>query len=1800
MKYCFRTTLFTCCICMLALISNKVWAQAFYSTIYLQLAGNPPHDLGNFVKVENSQSIGFSNRVAPPGPTPATVYETAEYYHAQFRVFRNGIQIGVVDASKVYPISDNGIPVNFNFFGRETDFGYFKARFTYKMPAPTQVVINLNPGTTACGHAIVNMLAPDWPLYSDEFVNTSVVWEYNIQGASQWKGFDSSSNALNINFEPGDKIPELKTALRTIRFRYRKKAEYKGGVYGLFYSDYSPATAYFTFYPSPPKTTRESILITPACYGQNNGRISVPGNTIWSPFPDMRWILRPGNAAGPCDPGLGTGQSNCGDIIDWSEGVVPVSGGLATQQVGPGTYNLWLVGPGGSADRNCMRSYPVIVPQLDELLVVNNGGLTRDASCNGRNDGIISATASGGDGANSGYFFTLETSTGTLVAAEQPGNGNTISWPNLPAGSYKVWVRDNTCAGVRASVNITLRQPPLITGQITSIPPTCNMPGNGSIAITAAPGAAKYIYNLYQAGSSQLLQTGSAAGPNYSFSGLSGGNYTVEIINGDYPNCPGWTAPVTLNAASPLNLQLQARDSVSCYGGNDGHLQFAATGGTGTYQYTLSGNGITPLTNTSGDFTGLTAGDYTITLSNATPGCNDQAEQTYTVYQRNPLQVQLQATAITCAGKANGILKAIAGGGSASYKYNWQQFKGGAWVGSSFWFNTDTQIEALEPGRYRVIIEDSKAAGCTVTSDEVELVDPAALAFTNITVEEAVCLADGAAINISATGGDGSYTYAYSLDGGNAFTNFNIADRLHTAGNYTLRVTDGVGCFLIEANTYSVTLPAAPLNFNTQLSDYHGFHLSCTNAGDGSITIHAAGGNGGTYSGYQYSLNGGPYQSTNTFTHLPASVYTIHVKDARGCEVTGNVTLTEPAIVINGAKQDIDCYGKTTGSITTNISGGAAPYTILINGVSAGSSITNLSQGDYNLHITDANGCSKDTAISIAYTYPALSIQNLTVKDISCYSSTGNINFTVTGGDGVYNYWLSTDNWASQIPYTIAAPLIAGDYALQVTDGHGCAITNPGTLSITTPPAQLSFTAKLSDYNGYNISCAGGSNGFAQLIAAGGNGGPYSGYTYALDNGPFGNAALIQNIDAGTHILRVKDARGCEVSASYTFTESAQAIDLRLVNKQDVTCAGVPAGSITVAGSGGAGGLQYSIDNTNWQPSGVFTRLVAGTYTVAVRDVNSCGKSITVQVNTQNVPIVVDNITRNEIVCFGTQGSIIVQAHGGTGALTYEYSLDGGAFTAFNNNTAFNAGDYTVRIKDAGGCYSAVSDVLAITAPAAPLAADLTTSNFNGVAISCYGLADGVINIAASGGNGAAYTGYRYSINNSAYTTNSNYSNLSSGNYQIKIQDARGCVIAKNLVLQQPAAPVSLVVTAIDNLVCGAQPTGKISLQAGGGIQPYAYSLNNGIVQDDNSFAALGAGNYMLQVKDANGCAANTTANVTTQYPAITATAVVTPVNCFGQAEGAIKINAAGGDGNYTYNWSTADISGADAANLPAGNYALTIADGTGCSASFNYEIQQPDLLSVTTTGTPVCDGLSDGLLDVSAQGGLTPYQYSLNEAAWQTSGSFNNLAAGTYHIKVQDANGCITNNETILPKANTRPDVDFLVASRKNALDTLAITEISLPAPDKVVWTFSPEAQLLGYDRGTPLIKFNNPGSYWIEMAATFEACTYSLRKNIEINEYDPLSGPGYDVPVHVIDTVTLSPNPNNGNFRFRITLSRKQQVVVYVYSINGGMAGKKQYSNTLTIEDQFSLDNTISGTYILRVIAESESRDVQFIITR
>ncbi|WP_188134014.1 SprB repeat-containing protein [Chitinophaga sp. CF418] len=1222
----------------------------------------------------------------------------------------------LIDPLEIYPIDSNALAVIMDDNSRiNEDIPYFigtnyivtqpytapyHARRVYGMPTPWPLKSS-SFNRTICANEVLYLTHENSnaTIMSNEFVTFTAEWEYQVNGGA-WQYFNSTYNWDYFYFRPEEYIPELRAGKQTVRFRYRHKAAYKINTY---YSPYSAASDPVEIQPSAPTLAGNAIQTTPSCPGtQHTGGITIPGSAINGGFSTMRWILRDGPASGPCDPNGTPGSTPCGSFLKQSEGAVPVDNGISITDLAPGNYTLWLLNPGQESG-NCYTPYPVTVPVLQPLTVAENVAQHINVSCYNASDGTISVTADGAD-TNASYGFTLLLD-GVVVRPEAAGTGKSITWTNLGAGTYKVLVKNSTCYINLASIdNIIITQPAPVIGTLVATSPLCVSPGDGNISV-AATGASNYQFNLYSNGS--LVQQSGVTGLNtYTFTDLSGGTYTAEVVNNDAPLCPKWDSTVTLNTLTPLNIRFTSKDSVNCFGGNDGRIVVSAEGGSGAYTFTLTGNSLNK-SNSTGIFTDLPAGDYTITLKNQGTGCNDESSLTTTVFQRTALNVQLQQTPAGCSGQSGAIVKAIVSGGSGSYSYDWQQLKNNVWTSGSFWFDTDTQIEDLAAGSYRVIIIDKKSPACSITSSESIVQAVSEVQITKVTVQDAVCLVDGAHISIIATGGDGAYVYEWTLDGSTYHT-FTAATALTASGNYKLRVTDGRGCMTSASNTYAVTLPTAP----------------------------------------------------------------------------------------------------------------------------------------------------------------------------------------------------------------------------------------------------VSFTYTLSDYNGYNVSCKGNDNGFAQITATGGNGGSYSGYTYAIDNGTYGTASLIEHITAGTHQLHVKDGRAC--------------------------------------------------------------------------------------------------------------------------------------------------------------------------------------------------------------------------------------------------------ISTKQITMTEPAGTLGLKVTEQGHAGCGADPVGHITVAPTGGTSPYKYAIDNGTWQDSPAFTGLAAGDHTLQVKDAGGCTSSITTTLTAIYAPLATTVDITDVRCYGESNGALQLHVSGGDGNYTYQWSSPSLSGSTAENIPAGDYTINITDGKGCKQQVIYTIDQPKKLELTLTSTSICEGASDGSVDAVVSGGTEPYKYSLDHSSWLNAGSFKGLSEGKYHLAVQDAHGCEASGDATITKTNAKPEVNFLVASRRNAFDTLVIKDISLPEPDNISWSYDPKAVLLGYDNGTPLIKFTDPGNYWVEMTATFGACTYTLRKDLEIAAYDPHAGPGTSVPVQVIDTVMLSPNPNNGNFNFKIKLNRKQQIVAYVYDMNGIIAGKKQYAPTLQVDDSFSVGGSVTGTFILRVITETESRDVRFIISR
>jgi gliding motility-associated-like protein len=455
--------------------------------------------------------------------------------------------------------------------------------------------------------------------------------------------------------------------------------------------------------------------------------------------------------------------------------------------------------------------------------------------------------------------------------------------------------------------------------------------------------------------------------------------------------------------------------------------------------------------------------------------------------------------------------------------------------------------------------------------------------------------------------------------------------------------------------------------------------VSQTNPGcgqsNGSITANANNGAGG----YQYSLNGGAFQSGATFSNLGAGSYTVVARDAAGCTASENVQLNNaagPSVDLNGSNP---ACGQSNGSITAIASGGAGGYQYSLNGgaFQSGATFSNLGAGSYVVVVRDAAGCTDTEDIILSNTNgPSLTLSS---SNPACGQSNGSITAIASGGAGGYQYSINGGAFQSGATFS---NLGAGSYTVVVRDAAGCTAAANTQLNSANGPA-LSLSSS-------NPAC-GQSNGSITANATGGTGG----YEYSLNGGAFQSGATFSNLGAGSYTMVVRDAAGCTAAAN-TQLNSANGPSLSL-SSSNPAC-GQSNGSITANATGGAGGYEYSLNGGAFQSGATFSNLGAGSYTVVVRDAAGCTATANTQLNSANGPAL--TLSSNNPACGQSNGSITANATGGAGG--YEYSLNGGAFQSGATFSSLGAGSYTVVAHDAAGCTATAGIQLIVQGANAP------------------------------------------------------------------------------------------------------------------------------------------------------------------------------------------------------------------------------------------------------------------------------------------------------------------------------------------------------------------------------------------------------------------------------------------------------------------------------------------------------------------
>ena len=468
---------------------------------------------------------------------------------------------------------------------------------------------------------------------------------------------------------------------------------------------------------------------------------------------------------------------------------------------------------------------------------------------------------------------------------------------------------------------------------------TCFGANDGTITISMPTGG----YGTYD----YSIDGGVTWSGSGNFTSLQPATYDVRIRDAAHPGCVIILNPQLVITEPAALSAAETSSNVTCYGINDGTISITgATGGYGTYQYTING-GTT--WSGSGFFMALGPGSYNVQMRDANnPACVLIINNALVITEPAAMNAVSVRTNITCFGAGDGTITISSPtGGYGVYEYTING--GGSWQSSGI-------FTGLGPGNYNVQMRDASHLGCVkVLNSSLGITQPAMLyAVTGATMITCNGVNDG---NISITSPTGGYgTYEYSIDGGTTWQATGTFNSL-APGTYDVRLRDASqpACFVILNPQLLLTEPAI-LSANVQSTN-----VTCFGGSDGTINISFPGGGYGTY---EYSINGGTsWQATGYFSGLAPGTYIVAIRDRAhaACVVILNpgLGITQPAVLTATAMgTNITCNGVNNGIITiSNPLGGYGTYAYSINGGGSwqnSETFTNLAPGTYDVRIRDA------------------------------------------------------------------------------------------------------------------------------------------------------------------------------------------------------------------------------------------------------------------------------------------------------------------------------------------------------------------------------------------------------------------------------------------------------------------------------------------------------------------------------------------------------------------------------------------------------------------------------------------------------------------------------------------------------------------------------------------------------------------------------------------------------------------------------------------------------------------------------
>jgi len=847
-------------------------------------------------------------------------------------------------------------------------------------------------------------------------------------------------------------------------------------------------------------------------------------------------------------------------------GATSTTQGVTYSWTGPGGFTSLISNPVVSV----VGSYQVVATAPNGCTTAANAAV------------ILNNTPPGTTLASSGSLNCNNTSVNVLATSLGNPSNLTHSW-TLPGGGtqntgvvaflaanapgvYGVMV-SNTATGCTSSASFTVVQYTNVTASIGNVDnANCFGGADGSLSVLPAGGNGVYTY-LWSNGATTALNEN-----------LGAGTYLVTVSDSE-----GCSATLTAAVTAPTAIVTNAMATgETALGAADGTVTTSPTGGIPGYTYLWSNGETTQSIN------GLAAGSYSVTVTDAN-GCT--RVRTINVNQFDcTLATEILSTDISCFGAGNGTAVLEFMGGAAPFTILWSTG------------NTTTNLSDLAAGSYSVSITD--ANNCP----EVEtftIEEPSALvANATGSVTSGSGTDDGTA-SANPTGGSGTYTFEWS----NAETTATISGL--AAGTYTVTVTDSNNCTAVQ----TVEVEAGNCNLITNLQITN---PTCNGASNGSATVLLTGGTGG----FTYAWSSG--STTATETNLPAGIQTVEVTDTNGCSIIVPVELLAPPaiVVVVDSSSVTSCPTSPEGYASVAATGGTGGLSIAWSNGQSNYEATGLVAGTYTAIVTDENGCTASTSVTILSDdniAPVIVASNTPVPigpDGNVVLTVQNMNATVTDNCVLASVVILPGEFT-------CTQLGNHDVTITATDDAGNVTSQTITVTIIDNAAPILICSPSL------VHCFADNPVFYQAPTATDNCLILGGSFNITEGLPIG--ALFPT-GTTTTTYTFMDAQGNIGTCSFEVTIlSPLTVTLDTVFN-DVNMLHIGSIFINVAGSLPPYSYSWLLNGVEVSTAQNPTGLAAGTYNVVITDDNGCtvaGMPITVQnttSGTQDTPIILDGI----------------------------------------------------------------------------------------------------------------------------------------------------------------------------------------------------------------------------------------------------------------------------------------------------------------------------------------------------------------------------------------------------------------------------------------------------------------------------------------------------------------------------------------------------------------------------------------------